>query len=287
MVVHVDPTKFNRTCPRCQANVHGTNTERCPECGGSMVPHCIRCGYDLAGLSRDHTCPECGTAVEQSYAPDLIENRSLEFLTSLHSGLKLVFFGIIAMICMTVLGILASILLALSSLGGMTALDLAISILNTVISLVILLGWWRITTPDPGRVSGGLDVRPRRIIRFTLCVQLAASALFLALEPFVNSNNLTTANPLDAVYMGVGLVSLIAWGVQFFAAMLYIRWLARRVPDYKLEADAKRFMWLGPVLYIPGSCILVGPLIALVMYLVMLNTLRRHVFNTLSRLGAI
>src|SRR3954470_1482520 len=28
---------------------------------------CLRCEYDLRGLSRDGQCPECGSAIEQSY----------------------------------------------------------------------------------------------------------------------------------------------------------------------------------------------------------------------------
>lgn len=287
MVVHIDPTKYNRTCPRCQANVHGTHTERCPECGGSMVPHCIRCGYDLAGLSRDHTCPECGTPIERSYAPDLLENRSLEFLSSLYSGVRLVFFGLIGMICLTGLALAGGILVSVASPGTSAAYGLVVQVLSLGLALVVLLGWWRVTTPDPGRVGGGLDVRPRQIIRITVCVQLATNALSLGLEPFANSNNLDPSNPIDVLYGVVGLVSLVAWAVQFFAAMLYLRWLARRIPDYKLESDAKRFMWLGPVLYIPGSCLIVGPLIAFILYLIMLNTLRKHVTAMLLRLGAL
>ena len=289
MVVYIDPTQFNRTCPRCQANVHGTETPSCPECGGSMVPACINCGYDLAGLPRDGLCPECGTLVAQSYAPDLLENRSVEFLTQLHSGLRIVLVGLLCQVGITVLSIGIAIGLAfMSSSGAQLAFSIVVQLLTMLVSLAILFGWWRITAPDPGRIGGGLDVKPRQVVRIAVVVQLAAALIALALQPFVGtSNTIDFTKPLDVMYGAVGLVSLAAWCTQFFASMLYVRWLARRIPDSKLEADAKRFMWLGPLLYILLACVLVGPIVALVMYWLMLNSLRQHITAILSRLGAI
>lgn len=253
-----------------------------------MVPNCIGCGYDLAGLARDGRCPECGTPVERSYAPDMLENRSLEFLNSLHSGLRIVFFGMIGIICLTAVSVAAVITAQILSPGALAAIQLVATILTTALSLVILLGWWRITTPDPARVGGGLDVRPRQVLRVTLIAGLAVSVCMLALQPFVRPEQLDVTTATGALYAVLQLLSLVAWGVQFFAAMLYFRWLARRIPDPKLESDAKRFMWLGPVLFIVFYlCLLIGPLVALVLYMIMLNTLRKHVEAILIRLGAI
>ena len=293
MVVHIDPTKYNRTCPRCQATVHGTDVPTCPECSGSMIPACMGCGYDLAGLPRDGLCPECSTPVEKSYAPDLLENRSVAFLLQLHSGLGFVVWGILAKIVLS-LGVFLMVVIVMAAPTAnrnfpvsYAGFKLITHTLDFGLSLLVLVGWWRITTPDPARVGTDLDIKPRQILRITVVFQAAAElAALVAMAIGTGSSALAlgVADVTTIIEFGNGL----AWIVQFFAAMLYIQWLARRIPDTKLYADARRFMWLGPVLYVVGAfCLMLGPLIALILYLVMLFTLRKHLTTILHRLGAI
>ncbi|MDQ7013625.1 MAG: hypothetical protein Q9O74_06970 [Planctomycetota bacterium] len=293
MVVHIDPTKFNRTCPRCQATVHGADAQTCPRCSGSMIPACVACGYDLAGLPREGQCPECGTSVAMSYAPDLLENRSLLFLTQLRSGLTLVIWGTLAQL---LLGLGVFTLAIVMSSGALprarsfawhSGMSLLIQVLVFGLSLLVLFGWWRITTPDPARVGTDLDVKPRQVIRIAVVLQATAALASLIAGSIVLSAPTLAAGIAD-VATALGWVSDLAWIVQFFAAMLYIQWLARRIPDTKLYTDARRFMWLGPVLYTVGAlCIGLGPLVALILYLIMLFVLRRHLTTILLRLGAL
>jgi hypothetical protein len=57
--------------------------------------------------------------------------------------------------------------------------------------------------------------------------------------------------------------------------VLYVRWLAPRIPDVALYEKTRKYMWLLPLIYILGMiCLGLGPLIAMVMYLLMLNTVR-------------
>lgn len=294
MVVHIDPSRFNRTCPRCQANVHGTDVSTCPECGGSMVPACIGCGYDLAGLPREGLCPECGAPVAQAYAPDLLENRSVGYLLQLRSGLTMVVTGILCNIGLMLIAVAigAASRFGSSLPGGAasawgTSVQLITQLLGLGLSVLVLLGWWKITTPDPSRIGAGLDVKPRQIIRVAVVVQVATSLVGL-LPIAAEMGSPPAAIPLAFATMGIGLVGTAAWITQFFAAMLYLQWLARRVPDDKLHADTKRFMWLGPLLYVVGCVLLgLGPIVALVLYLLMLFTLRKHLTLILARLGAI
>jgi hypothetical protein len=75
----------------------------------------------------------------------------------------------------------------------------------------------------------------------------------------------------------MALVGMVAMAVHFFASMLYLRWLAPRFPDWKLFKDAKRFMWLGPLLYTVGTIACgLGPLAALILYCIMFSTVRRR-----------
>jgi len=293
MVVHIDPTKFNRTCPRCQATVHGTDAQTCPRCSGSMIPACVACGYDLAGLPREGQCPECGTSVALSYAPDLLENRSIDFLVQLRSGLGFVVLGILLQILLAV-GVFVMVLVFMtgvssrgSSIAWYSGMDLLMQVLGFGLSLLVLFGWWRITTPDPARVGTDLDVKPRQVIRIAVVLQAIAALASLIADAIVLSAP-TLATGIADVATALDWVSGLAWIVQFFAAMLYIQWLARRIPDTKLHTDARRFMWLGPVLYTVGAlCIGLGPLVALTLYLIMLFVLRRHLTTILLRLGAL
>mgnify|MGYP003387908006 FL=1 len=75
----------------------------------------------------------------------------------------------------------------------------------------------------------------------------------------------------------VGVVSFIAWIVQFFAMMRYIRTMAERIPDAYLVTRSKRYMWLLPLLQTVGLLLVgLGPLFALVMYWNLLDRLRKH-----------
>ena len=267
----------SRVCPSCQYDSGNPDAEACPECGTSLVPHCIMCGYDLKGLARSGVCPECGTPVEQSYLPDLLQNRSPEYLALLRSGLSLVLNGILAWVCVVVLSMVAVF-------AGLSGFDIVLAAGGTACSLAILAGWWRLTTPDPGmpdEANAGLGAR--QIIRIAVCVQLAASVF--GLIPQFNTGQ-TLAPGMTAIVvlsMVLGILSLAAWVTQFFAAMLYVRWLARRVPDQKLHNRAKRFMWLGPVLQTVGLLLFgLGPLIALVMYWNMLDAMRKHIKRMLA-----
>jgi sterol desaturase/sphingolipid hydroxylase (fatty acid hydroxylase superfamily) len=83
-----------------------------------------------------------------------------------------------------------------------------------------------------------------------------------------------------AVLIVGSLVLVVAWVVQFFGAMRYVSILASRMPDEKLAARAKTYVWLLPLIYILGSCVVVGPLVAMILWAIMLMNIR-------SRLGEV
>ncbi len=268
----------SRICPKCQYDSGSPTAEACPECGTSLVPHCIICGYDLKGLPRDGVCPECGTPVEQSYLPDLLHNRSPQYLQQLRSGLSFVLNGILVWVFL----IIASVVVAVAGLSGL-GIEILLALAGTGCSLAIMLGWWKLTTPDPGKPDASADLLSRRLIRIAVSVQLAATVFSLIPQFAIGQTLAPGMTAIVVLAFALSLLSMVAWVVQFFAAMQYVRWLARRVPDQKLHNRAKRFMWLGPLLQTVGLLLLgLGPLIALVMYWNMLDAMRKHIKRMLA-----
>jgi hypothetical protein len=81
---------------------------------------------------------------------------------------------------------------------------------------------------------------------------------------------------IGVMALAMNLVALVASVAQFFAAMLYIKWLATRLPSPRAEKRAKLMLWLGPVLYTGGLLLVgLGPLIALIMYYNLLEWVRK------------
>jgi hypothetical protein len=126
------------------------------------------------------------------------------------------------------------------------------------------------SAPDPAILGAERGQTPRTIIRISVAIMAALSVADLVLNSITISG--TSGDLLSA---GAALVIGIAGVVQFFASVLYVRWLAPRIPDVALYEKARKYLWLLPLIYILGMiCLGLGPLIALVMYLLMLNSVR-------------
>jgi hypothetical protein len=145
-----------------------------------------------------------------------------------------------------------------------------VSAFTLPMTALLLLGWWFFSAPDPAILGAEKGQKPRLIIRITVAIMAALSAADLAIKaaaPPGLSGQLAEA--------GAALVVGAAGVAQFFASVLYVRWLAPRIPDLALYEKAQKYLWLLPLIYILGAiCFGLGPLIATVMYLLMLNTVR-------------
>lgn len=88
---------------------------------------------------------------------------------------------------------------------------------------------------------------------------------------------------MEYVAGGAAVLGGIAGIVQFFASMLYLRWMAPRIPSPLIERRSQLYMWLLPVIYVVGSCFVVGPLVATIMYFLLLNLVRIDLRNIIAR----
>ncbi len=98
-------------------------------------------------------------------------------------------------------------------------------------------GWWLITWPDVGQLSTNKGQRPRRIVRVSLTIILAIVGA-ISIAPYLPVRVTTEARIL------ISLLIVPAIGVGFCAGMLYLRWLAPRIPDGRVSYRAKALLVL-------------------------------------------
>lgn len=252
---------------------------------------CRNCGFNLRGLSEDGRCPECGAPIWNSIQEDLLIYSSESYLTSLYRGLACILIAALVNIGLAVIGIVIGVIqvvaIAGSGTGGtggftmnaQTGLFNAImQLLSLPVALLSLYGWWLFSSPDPGQRVGDAGQTPRQVIRIVVIV-LAATNVIVAASQFA-----VLAYPSIALAVaGLGLIAFAATVAQFFAAMLYIRWMGPRIPDEVVTSRAQLYMWLLPVILVAGSCVVVGPIVAWVMYLLLLNRIRIDIRDVRER----
>ncbi len=235
---------------------------------------CISCGYNLRGLPCAGVCSECGASVSESLRDDLLQNASREYLTELLLGHRVVLITILVSIIVAVLAAIATY-----ALGGSPGVVLALNFISIAISIVSIVGYFKIAAPNPRHIAGESPKSARQIVRYACIVSLVIACVSFPLQFFSPAGSFDLITILNVL---VGLVSLVAWGMLFFGMMNHEQWLAKRVPDDWMVRRSGRYMWLLPVLYIVGALVLVGPLIALVLYWNFLDRMRKHLKSILE-----
>lgn len=238
--------------------------------GALTVDHdrnCVRCSYNLRGLPIDGKCPECGSPIADSLKGILLQFASPEYLQKVAGGLSLILNGILLMV---VAVILSFALVAALRTAGAALIGQGLQI---IASVMMLIGYWKYTEPDPGFIGTESPGSARSVAR----IAVLASLVILALQTALGAASVNAARaPFALAILLLALASTVAAAVQFFAIMRYTRWVAGRVPDAFMVRRTRTYMWLLPVLYIVGALVIVGPLIALVMYWNLLDRLRKH-----------
>jgi hypothetical protein len=188
---------------------------------------CRSCGYNLRTLATEGVCPECATPVAASLRSELLRDADPDWLWHMHSGCKLLYWGIWG-------AWLSYIFFRAISLGLIRTFALPAS------SAVAAVGTWMLTSPDPSGIGEDRYGRPRAWARGLGIVQFAAT--------LVASLSATAAPGVHFLLEGLQMLALTAWG----AIMLwYLDRLGKRTSQSKIgrgfRIDILLFMGLSVV----------------------------------------
>lgn len=236
---------------------------------------CVGCGYNLRGLEPGGKCPECGLDISRSLHGDQLVYSSGEYLAALCRGIRLIFVALIARVLIIVVGIVVGLLIGINADSispGVESLVMGLAALaDAAVAIVLIVGWWLFSTPDPSITSANTGDTARKFVRITVLISGVAGILNSTGETY----QVTVASPLVFLAAALAIIVLVAWVVSFFASMIYIRWLAKRIPSERVDKRAKLLMWLGPVLMTIGMlCIGLGPLVAVILYIILIYRMR-------------
>jgi hypothetical protein len=213
----------------------------------------------------------------------------MEYLSRIRQGVMIILACILITVILTVGVLIATASMAIAQQGPIPrGVEFLIGMFSFLVSIVSIYGYFLFSTPDPGVDPNNKGDRPRRVLRAAIITQAVLSPISSFAEfllPVVAPGMTGGAFSAAAIAtIGFMVVSLIAWAAAFFASMRYMRWLAPRIPDGKMFDRARKYEWVLPLWYIPGSCIAIGPIVALVLYYNFFNDLRKHLDRIIAQL---
>lgn len=204
--------------------------------------NCRSCGYNLRGLSTHIACPECSTPVEMSVRGDRLMFSDPVWVERLGRGTMLIIAGLIGQTVLgTGFGICFGVSMASNPAGVqmevMVAIGAAIGFLG---ALVIVIGTWVLTTPDPalGERSGGMSTR--LMARYAILLTLIAAPLQAAAGGWNTGFNMTPGAAIPSSIFIAGIAGMIAGaaGIAAYACIgLHLRALAKRIPKPSLASQ--------------------------------------------------
>lgn len=241
---------------------------------------CIGCGYDVKGLPPHQPCPECALPIWRSYMGSDLAYAPASYRKTLCLGALLIagstilhvtFFAAIA----AVFGFFANN----NKPPPIVTSSWFFPFWFFLPNILGFVGYFLLSTPDPSLTINESRWSARRVLRLTLILQaigivgqLIISSAGYAAQFFPNmpTNQLIGAS----FQLGAMCISFFAWIVQIIAAIKLCRVLARRIPDEKLATWIRSLLWKVPLWATLGIALVVGPLYAIVLYIIMLMKLR-------------
>ena len=197
---------------------------------------CVQCGYNLRSLDGGAKCPECGKAVRDSLFRGRLVFADEQWLRMVTVGVTTIAYAAAAT------GVLFVLLqpLLIAALGGWRrggeaqyAVTLMNSLLAPLLAAVFLAGVFAATLKEPLSPSDAQPWALRWVVRVAAifgCVLTGVGSL----SPNLGLFGTRALRPLFEI------PAFVSMG----GTMLYLAWLAARVPDLKLAAQSRRRGWI-------------------------------------------
>ncbi|MCH7791931.1 MAG: hypothetical protein IID31_06595 [Planctomycetes bacterium] len=201
---------------------------------------CPRCGYELTGLSAEGRCPECGSPVAAALRPDHLVYSSPDYVAKLHMGAFLVVLSLAILIVHFIGGTFFAFAGRIGGAGG-AALFSIVGFANGILALI---GWWLLSSPDPGKAGVDRGATSRRVLRVLLSVRIAILAFSLVLG-FVTVS--PWSMPLMLMVTGVDQIVFLA---AFVTSLVYLKTLAGRMPGGAIEREVDVVLKFGIVVLV-------------------------------------
>lgn len=243
-----EPKRTRNPIPPLAKQLIGIETDECKvdiDKDGLIAEDvdCRQCKYNLRGLDAKSRCPECGISIGWSLHGDFLRYSDPAWVKELSNGT-------LWLITSILVGITAS--LFASSIVG----DTGQAIFQLIGSGIGLIGYWKLTTPDPGYPELNPIWNIRQMTRILAVLGFMGMALNLITSLTINTNN-TVIIASSAISIALMLIGTIGDLLLF----ILLRGFANRIPDQDLANQTTIVMW-GTI----GSyaVIIVGLLFALV-----------------------
>ena len=192
---------------------------------------CRKCGYNLRGLLAEGACPECGTAVGRSTHGDLLRFCDPAWVGTLASGMNWIVAGLVCAVASVDVTIL------LGRAVGAAGVGAAPQWIGLAVGLVSLIGYWKLTTPDPVSIDAERSITARSMVRIAWGTSTAMS-VFVA-----TAVQAGWIGGLGLAMIAVGSVQHVIGLIGTFAVFVYARRLALRIPDERLARSTRIVMW--------------------------------------------
>jgi hypothetical protein len=210
---------------------------------------CRKCAYNLRGLNVDGRCPECGTPVGFSAQGDFLRFSDPDWLLKLARGVRLIVWAVLV-------GIVGTVIFAFA-LGGSREGRMWTTLLMVGVYIMMLVGTWFLTEPDPSGLGEDRYGTSRKLIRITLAIGILNQAIDLLTNTTTLSPDLRTVVALLSGLFGIASV------VGLFAQLQYLKKLALRIPAQRLADRAGFLMYALGTSF--GILIVGGVLVAILM----------------------
>jgi len=157
---------------------------------------CRACGYNLRGLLPQDGCPECGTAVAWSIIGDLLRYSPPQWTKRLARGISYTAAGVgffaVALVSLTV-----AVLTCLFPSPSFSVVGLTLFLpLGMIATVLLVLGIWWLTTPEPARKEKVL-LNARRVLRYGTVAAVVGNGIMLVRQGVVISHPVISTTTLQ------------------------------------------------------------------------------------------